>query len=296
MFLFFIILISYIYCTIEECESTKDQKYCNNIKIEFDDFYCYKANLLDNKNTKCLAFPKEKEKQKLYGNLINGLFKDLFSFFGKEINDSTEEALIAKKTIEKMLFKSKKEFFDINEVIETEQGTLSSKDIDIISKENTCGYYLFGKYMNENLFENIKDRETCFKISKFDEIKDIIDCGYAVMKLFINHEEYEFRTCYYIPTDKLPKSFIPIYMSLIKENLESQDGVLNILYYHVIGNDDEIFEEIIKSSDIDYIVEVENEFGRKVKYSKNKNNFEVISEGTEKSETDDEYVEVFEEL
>ena len=73
---------------MDECDEESDQNKCNGIKVEYDDFYCYKADLFNNPYSRCIAYPKKKEKQKMYWDILNGLYKELFSMEGKSIIQS----------------------------------------------------------------------------------------------------------------------------------------------------------------------------------------------------------------
>ena len=43
--LFILILITfYAKCTLDQCELETDQGKCNSINLEYDDFYCFKAD------------------------------------------------------------------------------------------------------------------------------------------------------------------------------------------------------------------------------------------------------------
>ena len=45
--LIILLLLTYsCFCTMEECDECDDQTQCNSIEVEYDDFYCFKANFL----------------------------------------------------------------------------------------------------------------------------------------------------------------------------------------------------------------------------------------------------------
>lgn len=271
-----LLLITHSYCTIEDCEDSNDQNSCNSIEVEYDDFFCYKAELHD-ELPKCTALPKDENNQKLYWNMLNGFMKEMYSDIGSYIR---EEIIESKEDFENGLYKPGKDFYSTNEIVTTSPGELTSKDVEIIASENTCTYHLYGKLI-ANMFEenfeypNVKNKNTCFNAAKFDEFADIIDCGYAVMKFSIDGENYEIQTCYLLPTEKLPQNFTDLYMESIKYHIE--EGNIKEIFYIVAGKYDDI--DLRRLSTMTYSIEVEDKNGRKVKYSSDKEGFEVISEG-----------------
>ena len=111
----------------------------------------------------------------------------------------------------------------------------------IIKSKNTCGYLLFGRYFDEaisnpdlNGYPNINDKNICFKASKFPELEDLIDCGYAEIKYKVNDEEYKINTCFYLPNDKIPENIVKVYKeTFIDQLLEGEDGDGILDYYSV---------------------------------------------------------------
>lgn len=264
-----------VFCSMDDCTYSTDQDLCNSIKVEDNSLYCFKADLYDPLReevvSQCLVYPKTAEYQKLYWQLENGLNKELYSIDGK--NYVTEE-------IEAQLIKPKKEFYNTNEVIKTGPGSLSSKDEEIFKSENTCAFNLFDKFMrnpNEKI-NNITDKNTCFNARQFEDLENLIDCGYAIIKFKVNGENHEFKTCHLVPTSKFPQSYSILYMSYIEEG--AADDLLKDLLLHISKNDGS--DERRRLATITYEIEAENKYGRKVKYSsQNTQNFEILAEGVE---------------
>ena len=293
---------------MNECGETDDLSVCNSIKVEYDDFYCYKANnLFGEYNETCIPYPKKKDEQKMYWDLYNGLNKELLSSIGKYINEEInleelysqiesrtptqkEMELIMSATLKELLeeeifFKSKREFYDINEIVETETASLTSKDKEVFASENTCGYHMMRKFLYEQKAENITEKNTCFKVNKFDDLKDILDCGYAIFKYKIDGQNYEYRTCFLLPTTNMPKNFSMMFTDSIKTAIED-GGFIEDLLSTAAGKGENEYGNIAdkkssrRLSEMTYTVEVENKDGRKVKYSSDKANLGVIAEGT----------------
>lgn len=208
--------------------------------------------------------------------MINGLIKELFSFYGKSLTGYVKDAY---KLLEYQLMTPKKESYSTNKVIEIGPGTLSSIDKDILTSENTCFFHLYGKYIQNYSapYTNITDKNTCFNARKFNEFKNLIDCGYASFKFKVDQKDYEMKTCYLVPTSNLPQDFNEIYMDYIQEDLNE---MLNSLLLIVTGNYNGEDYDRRRLSGFTYNIEVENKYGRKIKYSSdNTKTFEIIAEG-----------------
>ena len=284
--LIFLLIFSYIYNSIFECEHAINQRICNDIEVELNDFYCFKANLFYSKLIKCFPFPKEAKKQKIYLNLHNGLAKELYSIFGSDVKILQQKIPEKLPELARGLFHTRKEFYKKDDIIDLEERTFTKKDFDLISKEQTCTYYLYGKYkrVEEIDYQNIEDKNICFNADKFDEIKDIIDCGYATIRFSFGYDIHQIKTCYLIPNDNLPHNLTVLFKSQIIGDIEENIGITHTLFNKIAKahkvNNDEWDEEINinKLNSLVYIIEVENKYGRKVKYS-NDNKMEIISEG-----------------
>ena len=282
----FIILISIIvfcYCSQEECENSSDEEKWNSIAIEHNELYCFKAKVYGEKE--CIPFPKKAEEQKIFVNMVNGLIKKIYSFYGSYWKHFTE-------LFSDNLLKTSKDSYNLNEVVEIEKlkSGLSEEDKNILFSNQTCSYLLLGRfYFNPTReYPSIKDKNTCFNAKQPTELKNIIDCGYANFKFSVDGKDYEFNSCYLIPTNTFPKYFSESFM----ESLGNFESIMmdNLFKYLAGMNIEEPFEEFEERrlSEITYNIEVENKDGRKIKYSSdNKLDFEVIAEGSGGAQTSD---------
>ena len=273
------LIIHYCYCSISECDEEKDVNACNSIEVEYDDFYCFKAKYWDEDNAQCFSWPKNKDYQKLYTRIVTGFMKELNSCFAPHAEDMGETTEKSFEDFIKNLYKPKKESYNLDELIEFEKGTLTDEDKSKLLSKKTCFYYYYGKYywdMEKKNYPNINDKNICFNSEQFDDFKDLIDCGHANINFSINGKDYSIHTCYLIPNN-MPEIFNEFYMSYIKSDIESEDGNSNFLFHLIAGNYDQRRRRL---SDITYNIEVENKNGKKVKYSSDKDSFEVIAEGS----------------
>ena len=272
-----ILLIYYSFCTIDDCNNCEDQEQCNSITVENSELYCFKMDFYKIEESGCLTFPKKEENQKIYKRLLNGFIKETCSIYGQELIEFEEEVY---EHFEGSLFLTEKESYNTNEIIKILPGKLSSKDKDILKSGKTCTYYLYGKYYSNHFtnYEDISDKNTCFNAQKFDDFKNIVDCGYATIKFKVEGKDYEIKSCYFIPTANLPELFNEDFSNNIQE--DANVGLLSEIFDYISGKKVDDGSRRRRLSTITYSIEVENKYGRKVKFSSDNSNMEVISEGT----------------
>ena len=263
--LIILLLLTYsCYCTMEECDECDDQTKCNSIEVEYDDFYCFKANFFG-EGTGCISYPKEGEYQKAYWNLFSGFIKEMFSISGSELKETKDLAEEMFEFISQSILNTEKETYNINEEVKIIHDTLTERDKEVILSGKTCSYYLYGRYEESasEEYENIVDKNICFNAEQIDDLKNLVDCGYATMKFSIDGEDYEIKTCYFLPNDNMPKNFSDLYMESIQTSIDGDFNIVEQLFYSIAGKSD----DIRRLSTMTYEIEVENKKGKKVKYS-----------------------------
>ena len=81
----------------------------------------------------------------------------------------------------------------------------------------------------------------------------------------------------------MPKSLNDGYMDFINNAIEDEEGIIKFVFDMVHLNALAQEEEKRRLSTLTYNIEVENKNGKKVRYSSEKEGFEVISEGSKES-------------
>ena len=83
----------------------------------------------------------------------------------------------------------------------------------------------------------------------------------------------------------MPKSLNDGYMDFINNEIEDEEGIIKFVFdmVHLNALAQEEEEEKRRLSTLTYNIEVENKNGKKVRYSSEKEGFEVISEGSKES-------------
>ena len=317
-----LILLSLIYfsfCSLEECGGYTVQEKCNEIDLGQNGLFCFKANITneylededeyeyeyegyeEEEKTKCMPFPTEAENQKLFFQVYNGFLKETFSMYGK-IYYSGEEQLDI-ENLESQLMKSRKDFYTTDEIIQIDSGTLSSTDKDKLLSEKTCTYYFYGKFFKSYIldpepnYEDISDENLCYNAIKFNEFKNLIDCGYAEIKGKYNGQDFEIKTCYLIPTANIPDMFNEVYTLYQKEIMDN--FMLHDIACLKTGGGSKCFSGDGDSGDsgedydesggrrrrrrladeLSYEIEVKNKYGRIVSFSNSDKSYTIKEQG-----------------
>ena len=262
-FIISLILIFSIYCdNIDDCENA-DSK-CNTYSIEG-----YTCNQFEDEG--CIAIPSDKQSQEAYFNVYSGLMKEMSC-----TSDSYEDFAIELPS---------KKYFSSEETITTPSQNLEEKDKKILEKKNLCSYLFFGDYLlnSENYtngYPEITEKTKCFNVDQFDDLKNLIDCGYAEITYTDGSEKKKLKTCFYIPNNNIPEKVLTLFKrdfvdeifdDLIKDILDTING----------GNEEEEEDgerRRLSSLSYDEIV-VENKNGKKVKYTSDSNTIEIVEKG-----------------
>lgn len=322
-----LILINAILCSSESCGNEKTQSNCKAHDItEYNDFSCYKIKnsyTIESDDEEdedveeeegCFPFPNDANSQKSYINLSIGITKELFSLYYTDYQYSGIDG----DTLKELYFpyeESAKASYGIDDQIIISGKQITDEELKILKSKNTCGYLLLGRYSDEatsnpNLkgYPNINDKNICFKASKFPEVKDLIDCGYAEIKYKINDEEYKINTCFYLPNDKLPENIIKIYKEVfIDQIIEDGDGIMDILFSAYTGDEEDEDYNDIKEKRMNiikkigrigkrntgrslaeaasYQIIVEGKTGKKIQYKSGSTEIEVIAKGSQSNST-----------
>ena len=268
-----IILISYIYCSSETCNEEIDQTKCESHQIQYNGFSCYKVEKNDSRY--CMIFPDNIYNQEVFWNFSIGLRKEIYSGSYDPKDDINNN---------KDIYTSEKKSYQKGEEIILIKETLTNEDINLIKNKKTCTYYYFGKFIesledvsNFKGYPNITDKNICFNAEQFNDLKDLIDCGYATITYKSNEEEYTFQTCFYIPNDNMPNEFNSYLKDYFIDPLFESSLFPKIIYYL------EYYDNYYKNQDptrrlstTSYKVTVEDKKGKKVKYTSDSNEIEIL--------------------
>lgn len=269
-------LLVYIYCTLESCFDEENPSNCQKHSIEISDISCY---LFEEENEKyCGIYADQANLQKLLKQYGIGSYKEVISFREHEYDEGKRVFDIDKDIDELKLSFPEKDNYNKGDTIKMKEvhfkDYLTSNDIKIIKDGNTCYNQIGQNY--KNLRIKSLNKSTCFNVDRFDENKNLIDCGYATINITYKDKEYQYFNCYQI-SDKNADPYFKRFYNEFYSNEFFQELFAEI--------SDEFMEEIgqylkvnnLKKRklqnqiDYDFKMNVEDRYGNIIAYDKNGN-------------------------
>ena len=257
--IFLFILFHCIYCNMDSCSKEKDYSNCTNHNIELNDFSCYQLKYFETIENKqrCIPFPDEAKTQELYWQIFMGTVKE-FCCVGNFRNKyfGAETLLV----LEKESYNKGEEIYmyPIN-------GTESFEDMERYESQNTCFYKYYGNFSEEEKmpYQNITDKNICYNVDQFDELKNLFNCGYGEIKYIVDGKTYGIKSCFFVPNKNLSVELRKIYKKFFVDKL-FENGIipLNI--------------ELSANKEIEYDIIVEDKNGQKVEYSSDLDDIKFI--------------------
>ena len=146
-------------------------------------------------------------------------------------------------------------------------------------------------------FPSIKDKNVCFGAEKFKELANLLNCGYANIKIYTPDKAYGFSTCYYIPDNQLSSYFFPFYKEyFIDCILFDEDLYIELIDGMESDNDANLkkaFPLHHKKRKLDdvknYEITIEDKYGKIIQYDKNSDTINIVAKG---NQTDSDKEEV----
>ena len=285
-FIILSILIYSTYCSYTSCVAgTNDKSEWKNHKIEFNGFSCYKSDYSyfgeGAEGLHCTPFPNDSKVQKKYRSFILGYYKEIASAREEYGNGVTEIPIFKKGT------------YSIDDNIPFETEKISKDDIKKIKGKNTCSYQIEGRYVDNiknfpSGYPNIEDKNICFNVDQFSDLKGLVNCGYAKVINRIGDKVYNYSTCYHTPDNKCPQEIQDIwtltyfqtekFFDIIEWEDEDEKKMGNKAKEKVkTSNKRKLQENYVN----EYEIIVEDKFGKIVKYSSNSTKIEVLEKGDE---------------
>ena len=246
-----------IYCTAESCLNETDpsqcQKHTLEQKLKYYSCFKYENEDFPDIEQKCTLYYTNEELQKLYYKYQVGRFKELATM------DGGNAAIYYVKG---------------DTVHRKEMGVedvLTEEDEKIFFGKNNCWYKAYARFYNDyegERYINISDKNVCYNVDRFEDLKDIMDCGYATIKGKYKNNSFVLTNCAYI----LDKNVDELFKDVYKNEQLSHD----ILYYfnHVVPSFLEMAKYNISTNfhrdDVqDYEISIEDRYGNIVTYNIN---------------------------
>jgi hypothetical protein len=177
------IMFFFAFCTLESCMEETDQSKCNSHSIEIDKFQCFiYEDPRGDEN--CYIYTKDAKLKNILEQYSMGMFKERLSL--------AEDSEIDKGTF--TLEKNELEASSKGDIIKNKEisVTLTESEKEKLKKRNTCSYQIGGRFIDEinpnpSPNFNISNKSLCFNVDRFDELKDLVDCGYSLFLIEYMH-------------------------------------------------------------------------------------------------------------
>ena len=198
------ILFYFVYCTMDSCSKEKEYANCTSHDIELNNYSCYQIRMFNGTNDikRCVPFPDEVKTQVLYWDLFKGNGKEFFSAT-KETKYFWADSL---NILDKDSYKKGEEIYmyPIN-------GTESPEDMERYENKNTCFYKYYGKFYEDKTipYQNITDKNICYNVDQFDELNNLLNCGYGEVKYVVDGKTYGIKSCFLFSSDKISPIHLP---------------------------------------------------------------------------------------
>ena len=237
-FIICLALLTFTFCSSEDCLKESSTDSCKSIAVEdFDGFSCFASV------SGCIIFPKDTDIQKAFIKLNKGFSLEYFS-------------AVEGYPIDFMKIPSfNKESYTEDEMIVRNEASLTDEQKNVMKSNNTCYYNFINRFNeSENKYNNVEDKNICYKASKFSELDGLVDCGYIDFKFkTLGNKDVSIKTCFPTPNENMPEELKQYFKEIVLET-----------YY--IERLLEIKETMEDDTD-SYEIVVENSNGNKVLYT-----------------------------
>ena len=246
-----------IYCTAESCFNETDPSQCQKHTIEprFKYFSCFKYvnEDLPNLKQKCNLYFTNEELQKIYYKYQVGTFKE----WGTANKGNSKIGYVEGDTYKEKVMKIK--------------DVLTKEDEEIFFGKNNCFYRAHARFYDDyegERYINISDKNVCYNVDRFEDLKDLMDCGYATITGKYKNKSFVLTNCVQI----LDKNADELFKDYYKDNL--LEYKINYYFNHVIPGFLEMAKYNISTNFHtnhvqDYEISIEDRYGNIVKYNIN---------------------------
>ena len=263
-----------IYCTYRSCLDEKDSSQCSKHTMEPEfygnDFSCFKFE--DSFNfTYCSGFFTNSEMQKTFIKYWSGIQKELKSIYPVSKLDKDKTFIVIYD----------KETYDKDDTIKFKDVPLTEEEKRIINNSNTCYYNTISRFRAPEYYKgekkiNVTDKNVCFNVDKFEDLKGIIDCGYATIKGKFNNISFAFTNCFRILDKNIDGTFRKLFLNMTENTVYDIYSIIrnNITDLDINNEARSKFEkrqlQAIDFNEMqDFDMVVEDRYGNIVRYNKN---------------------------
>ena len=275
-FILLLLVFCAVNCSLSECVKEENTSNCYSHEIEIDNFTCHKVHY----NTSSIK-KKDGEDESIYSiNDICSAYpdsaKDFTTFWDLTHGNGKEEMSILPSSSEELyyyyLYDPEKESYSKDEDVILKAKEYSSIDMKTIQSKNTCMYKFIGKSIEANKLVNTEESKECFNVYQFPDHENLINCGQATINFSTNGKNYEYKTCFFIPDNHLDKRFDKYFKGV------AVDYFVQTLI-NSVNNGLTRRRRLQSNNNLNYELIVEDKYGKKYKYSGDKDEPEVIEDG-----------------
>lgn len=270
------LILSIIFCSFSSifsfvtfCFNETNVTQCQRESKEEEGISCRKVRYFfrnGKEDEMCGIYFNNETLQKIYRNYrIGDIYKETFSVFelsymsGFSLWDFDNDTYRKDETIRLREYN----FLDV----------LTEDEKKIIASNNTCYHRQLEHDMDSDKFiNNSLDKNVCFNVNRFEELKDILDCGYFIIRIFYKNKLYEHNNCYKIPDANMDEKFKKLFLKYYYT--ESVKDYIDVVIDSFVKNyveKDELYKSNKRQLEdsLEYEIYIEDKYGNKKKYNKN---------------------------
>ena len=195
----FIFILSIMFCSIlcslQSCLEEKVQSQCNSHTMEskYNYLSCFKGEI-EGGDSACGPFFSDKNAQKQFFSYEKGYRKESSSIYPFSSIQKDESLRVPEK-----------DSYDKDEIIKYKEisflDSLTDEDKKIMNNNNTCLYQSHARFVDPDNYIgeikiNISNKDICYNADRFEDLKDILDCGYATAKIKYNNSIFVINNCF----------------------------------------------------------------------------------------------------
>ena len=189
------IMFCSILCSLQSCLEENVQSQCNSHTMEskYNYLSCFKVESKGDESV-CGPFFSDKNAQKQFFSYEKGYQKELRSIYPFSSIQKDESLTVPEK-----------DSYDKAEIIKYKEisflDSLTDEDKKIMNNNNTCLYQSNARFVDPDNYIgeikiNISNKDICYNADRFEDLKDIVDCGYATTKIKYNNSIFVINNCF----------------------------------------------------------------------------------------------------
>ena len=206
----FIFILSIMFCSIlcslQSCLEENVQSQCNSHTMEskYNYLSCFKVESEGDESV-CRPFFSDKNAQKQFFSYEKGYQKESRSIYPFSSIQKDETLHVPEK-----------DSYDKDEIIKYKEisflDSLTDEDKKIMNNNNTCLYQSHARFVDPDNYIgeikiNISNKDICYNADRFEDLKDILDCGYATAKIKYNNSIFVINNCFLNIDSNINKDF-----------------------------------------------------------------------------------------